>query len=374
MRQDQAHERVHDLIYNAAIQPELWRDVLAYLQTAIGAESGAVSRLSVVDGSGAAIAAGADSSVLDDYFNYYAAINPLVRVADPAGYAREWQPAILRDEDTLPRDELERSEYYNDFLRHIGAAWGMGIRLGLQGTDLYVIDLGRSAARGRFEADEIAVVERLHPHLIRAHALGRRFASLQGLKAGLIEGLDRANEAMMLLDGDGTLLYANAAGERGLSSGDRLRLTDGRLVASDPRIEAALGTAIAQASASHDRTANTLMVPGSDGTALALTVAPLCLEEASIFARGAAVLVTITDPTRRTGLSRERLIETFGLTRAEARLADALVSGLSLRAASDRYGISIHTARTQLASVFSKTDTHRQLDLVRVLETAEPAH
>jgi len=62
--------------------------------------------------------------------------------------------------------------------------------------------------------------------------------------------------------------------------------------------------------------------------------------------------------------AERRLATMFGLSRAEARLAALLGSGVPLAEAAERLSIRYETARTQLKSIFVKTDTHRQADVV----------
>jgi len=57
----------------------------------------------------------------------------------------------------------------------------------------------------------------------------------------------------------------------------------------------------------------------------------------------------------------------YGLTPAETRLMEALLSGLSLNQYADQAGIARTTVKTHLAGLFHKTDTRRQSDLIRVL-------
>jgi len=57
----------------------------------------------------------------------------------------------------------------------------------------------------------------------------------------------------------------------------------------------------------------------------------------------------------------------FGLTSAEARLAVELASGKTPDEIADDTHVSVGTVRKQLASVFAKTDTHRQAELVALL-------
>ena len=60
----------------------------------------------------------------------------------------------------------------------------------------------------------------------------------------------------------------------------------------------------------------------------------------------------------------------FSLTPAEARLALHLVAGETLRPAAVKLSINYETARTCLKSIFNKTGTCRQAELVIVILTA----
>ena len=62
----------------------------------------------------------------------------------------------------------------------------------------------------------------------------------------------------------------------------------------------------------------------------------------------------------------------FSLARAEATLAFHLVAGETLRSAAVKLSISYETARTCLKSIFDKTGTCRQAELVIVILTALP--
>jgi DNA-binding CsgD family transcriptional regulator len=57
----------------------------------------------------------------------------------------------------------------------------------------------------------------------------------------------------------------------------------------------------------------------------------------------------------------------FKLTRCEARLAVALSTGLTLKEIAKVYGVGIGTLRGQLKSIFAKTATTRQPELVALL-------
>jgi DNA-binding CsgD family transcriptional regulator len=54
----------------------------------------------------------------------------------------------------------------------------------------------------------------------------------------------------------------------------------------------------------------------------------------------------------------------FGLTPAQARLVIHLTAGKSLRSSAEALGVKYETVRSYLKSVFEKTGTHRQAELV----------
>ena len=68
-----------------------------------------------------------------------------------------------------------------------------------------------------------------------------------------------------------------------------------------------------------------------------------------------------------------RLRDTFGLTRAEARLALHLASGRTVACAAETFGVRLSTLRSQLSQVYGKTGTNRQVELVALLHRTELA-
>jgi len=64
----------------------------------------------------------------------------------------------------------------------------------------------------------------------------------------------------------------------------------------------------------------------------------------------------------------ETLRRLFDLTQAEAALAEVLHEGANLSEACLRLGKSHNTLRTQLRALFGKTNTRRQIDLLRVID------
>ena len=66
-------------------------------------------------------------------------------------------------------------------------------------------------------------------------------------------------------------------------------------------------------------------------------------------------------------ISEVSLRSRFLLTRAEAQIALGIADGETLAAIAQSRSVSISTARGQLKSVFAKTGTHRQAELMALL-------
>ncbi|WP_174297633.1 helix-turn-helix transcriptional regulator [Sphingomonas bacterium] len=359
-------ERLTDRIYDAVAEPAAWREVLAELADLAGAGQAMLLTASVVTGASDAVFYGnVDRSAPAEFHTYYSAINPLTRMGDPSRYLAVWQPTIIRDEDILPREALQRTEYYNDFLRPLGAEHGIYLRLERRGEIVTNISLGRSSARGRFGQDTDKALSPVYSHLKRAAALRWRFRELSQFTAATTLALDAAPEAALLLDAVGCVVYANDAAERLLADGTLLRRSGRCLIAFAPRVAAALASAIAAATKPGERRGGVVALVGTDGhRAGEASVLPLSLD-AALAANGPAVLVRIS-PLADVGRTNEAM-DGFGLTRAERALALALIDGQSLRHAAAARGVSINTVRCQLAGLFNKTGARRQTELVALL-------
>ena len=101
-------------------------------------------------------------------------------------------------------------------------------------------------------------------------------------------------------------------------------------------------------------------------------VTPLGRRHTSMHGPAAAVAVFMSDPEERAFSEIGALVRLFRLTPAEARLAAGIATGAPLNDVADALGIGRETARTQLRSVFAKTGTTRQAELVRIITRAYP--
>jgi DNA-binding CsgD family transcriptional regulator len=110
-----------------------------------------------------------------------------------------------------------------------------------------------------------------------------------------------------------------------------------------------------------------IAVPAAFGHApMALHLVPICGAAHDIFSQVASIL--IATPVDRVASPNAELLEgLFDLTPGEARVARAVAEAKSVETIADLYNVSTGTVRNQLKSIFAKTGTGRQVELVRLL-------
>jgi DNA-binding CsgD family transcriptional regulator len=360
-----------DTLYDAALESALWTPVMERLIDLVGGNSAWLSELNIIDGGGSyGMIARLDPAMPDRYLEYYAPRNPLSKVTNPSAYLRNWAPRVLTDEDWMPKGDLVRTEFYNDFMATQDVHSVLMVRLAKQGSDTCVLNLFRAKAIGQFSRPEMDLLGRLHPHLIRAFRLSQKLAGIQQVKEGMAYALDRTPHGIFLIDGTGVVRHANRVGESLVAEAGGLRVVAGQLTAATQDAARRLHGLIASASCldRERRTGGSMAVPSPlRRTPLSVTVAPLRSERFDFLRNRMAAIVCVADPEAGTSLPQETLQNLFGLTPAEARVAMAVFEGLTSREAAENLGLSFHTVRVQLARIFEKTQVNRQSELVRLM-------
>lgn len=362
-------EEILDLIYGAALDPSLWTRVMERVADQVGGGGATLARLSVVDGSGEALLARSDPETLRTYAEHFERRNVLTVVEDPTAYRQGRTAGVATEEAALPRAAFERSEFYNDFLKPQDIDSALWIRLELAEREVCTITVGRPERRGRFETSDMEAAVRLRPHLVRAYKMGRNLAGRLGLAHDLTQAVEGSLHAILILDASGRVVHANRRAASLLGEDRGLGLAAGRLFASNPQANATLQKLIASGlAAGGDRAGGAMGIPSpTRRLPLALRTSPIPGRDMPIFGAPGGLLVSVADLDRQLRSPADELRLLFGLTAAEARLADAVFEGLSLPEAADRFGLSLHTVRFQIARVFEKSGVARQTDLVKLM-------
>lgn len=186
--------------------------------------------------------------------------------------------------------------------------------------------------------------------------------SLQQLSLLQTEALNALAFPMFAVLGDGSLVFANHSGRTALRAEQWVRqLSPGRLAAGrhvyDSRTLTSALTALRVG-----RSTTALLTDGATERQAVLGVAPVTA--ASLARRMSAAGLIWLIPATAASVPIGQLARVFELTRAEERLLQQLVTGAELREVAEKLGISVHTARNQLKSIFRKTGRGTQGQLL----------
>ncbi|MGD9590114.1 MAG: helix-turn-helix transcriptional regulator [Pyrinomonadaceae bacterium] len=235
------------------------------------------------------------------------------------------------------------------------------------------IGLNWPKERADLDSEAHAMMEEVFPHLRRAMDLylnQLRNGSENGLLKRAIAEID---PGVLILNKSGKVLFENERAERLLAEKAGIaRDRGGELAMRSPARSRKLKSRIGRiASADPDDQAaasETFILTGSDGLA-SLEVKLTRIEPGHVLGIGddACVMMTVR-PLLNVGTPPVKdLRRLYGLTPAEERLARMIADGHSVQEACAMLNISANTARTHLKRIFSKTDTHRQSSLVKLI-------
>lgn len=269
-----------------------------------------------------------------------------------------------------PMSALVRTEFYNDFLRRFGWLHECAAVIEMRNSSMSVMTMMREAHQPEFSQEEIQAIRSLVPHLKRALSLHRKIVDLKLCQQATVDALDWAPFGIVLLSSTGQVLVANKPAAEMAAQGV-IHLSQSGLHAASCRDDSRLQALIRSASGplNVENGGGAVMCQGFKNRRIAVLVTPL---KTQIIGISPAIAVFLADESMRPASRTELLKMLFELTPAEAHLAERLAGGSSLTEAADSLGIAVGTARTQLKSVFSKTDTSRQAELVRLLLLMPP--
>lgn len=363
---------VIEQIYAAALDLEKWQQVVDSLQaiapfSAIGLY-GSDSKTNIWLGG---VHQGFDPHFMDIYPRDYAAINPFLN-----GFLTAPLCTPLAAEQVCPTPELRKSVYFNEWLAPQKLGGGAGSVLLRDESRIFVLtfnsDLDRQEA---YERILLEVTEVVSPHLRRSFALSRKVAAQRFVGSDYRPALDLIPGAVYLLNRNGQLIQLNQRAEALLAARHAVGVErGGRLFLRNAEADRVIARNLhGIAAGAHGGTLDTAFFHTPSGlcqaciapfvTGKELDMGPL---RTLLPDRPIAVLI-LTTPGETPYRDFSHIARLFKLTPAEAKLAAALACGETLTEFSDRHRVSVHTVRTQLKSIFSKTGTSRQSELVSLL-------
>lgn len=361
-------------LYDAAVEPAAWSEALEACAEVLQAAAVILQcgppeahLIRIIASSGLSV------ELVATYNRNHISDDELLREAlvRPAGM-------LVSSRLALGDKELERSSVFRNLLQPAGLFEMAGTAV-VKDADLFAgVWMARSAASPAFSETEYQLLRELLPHMERVVTVRNRVAQAEQMAELTAAAFDRVAMGVVLLDALGRPLLTNREACNIGSEGDGFAILPNGPTANRHEDTKLLRAAIRKAGGADGST------PGAAGKALRLTrpsgrsdyqvvVLPLPRRCQPADASGVVAVLFITDPERSHSPINHLVGDLFGLTEAEVRLVMQLLGGNTLTDTAETLGLSRNTVHSQLASVFRKTGTRRQSELVRmVLQALAP--
>jgi DNA-binding CsgD family transcriptional regulator len=340
--QDHSLSELVGAIYDGVLAPDTWPATLERIATFVGGSSALLFHTDFRARDGEFLHAyGADPLYTQLYFERYLALNPVVpfmstmEVGTAAAFSR-----VIDDDE-----ELRSSVFYKEWMapqNYVDVVIGI---LERGATRLGMVGVSRTSADGVCDDAALERMSALVPHIRRAVSIGRTFEATAVRVDTYTRVLEKLGFAVVLLDVEGQVVFANAAGRAMAEADDFLGIRNGGLHLRDPEAarhyRAMFG--LGRAPTTSLQMAVEFVLGRSGDHPVVAQFLPLAAPE-----------------------PLEALARAYALTPRELQVFVGIMRFGGVTEVARTYGISPTTVRTHLQNIFDKTGVRRQADLARI--------
>jgi DNA-binding CsgD family transcriptional regulator/PAS domain-containing protein len=273
--------------------------------------------------------------------------------------------------EVMDEAEYRRSEFYKNWARKhdlfhvVMAMWSQGPGAATS------LSVGRPERAGPLGQDAVDLMGILTPHLRRAFHIHSRLEALRLSSQAAHAALENFGTAVIAVAADGSVVSLSGRAEALVERNDGVTLRRGKLTAADPTQAAEWERLLRSAAATGTGQGigfggAMLLKRRRVSQPLPVTVMPFHSSHV-LTAEHPCALVFMNDPAERPPSRAALLSALYGLSPAECRFADLLVAETDLSRVAELMRVTVNTARFMVKSIFRKTQTNRQSQLVRLL-------
>jgi len=362
MEIDEAALSLIESIYEAAADASRWGNVLAAMQPVFGTAAVLFWRRAPSANDGGLLCA---VGVPEPESEGLARTRPFDRLR--CEEARLLPGDVEEFEALVPFGDALLSEFADTWRERHDLAHGLAVAVLRDVDHLSTLELVRARGSAPFGAEECDTARLLVPHLARA-VLMERARGIAHVRSQAAAALgDRLPVGVLLVGANGEVVDSNRRARSLLDRRDGLSIDSGLLRARQPADTSRLHRCIRAVAADEDPRSVTIE-PSSERPIVA-HVAPIPSEDPDACAPAEHVLVYLADSGQPVRASADALRKIYGLTPKEAEVTTLLGVGYSHLDVADELGVSICAVRYHLKSIYTKTGTQRQSELVHRLLT-----
>ena len=357
-------------VYDAALDPALWPEVLEQLIDAVEASGGA---LFAADPNASEFSIEAVTSIwtpeiLGEYRSrFHVAEGPLYQNLNRFQARR-----LLFDDQILEgvcvARELPARKWMNE---EMGLTHRAAARLQRENIwfDVIVFQYKLPQRCGGRES-VLRKTDIFMNHLAKVVEINRPFMILKQRYQAVLQALDRYHLGVFVLGPRGDVIVRNRAADQILESNGALSLTTRhRLTVNDRSKErdlrAAIERAVSTARAEDTHAETLLSIPRRhERDPLLLDICPAKDPGVELDAGFNGAFVFAIDPSQLYSVSTRGMDVLYGLTDAETDVLDHLIKGYSTSDTADSRGVSIETVRSQAKSLLQKVGVSDRTQLI----------
>jgi DNA-binding CsgD family transcriptional regulator/PAS domain-containing protein len=362
---------VIERIYDAVSDGDRWSDVLDAASELLDADAMMLVYGNLAAGGPQVVeATGFKTDVLSSYAKNHLKEDELIRESmnGPAG-------VVVSSSNRSRRHDFHDTTVYRRLLWPCELSHLAGTAVVNKPKMYASLWMGRTEEAGAFSARDLQPFADLVPHFGRAMTVYHRLRRAE-MRVELATGaFDRVAVGVVLIDVGGTPILANREAERIAAREDGFVLRNNGLAAEQPgdskrlrELIREVGRYASPAEPAEFIGGGAVRIARSSGRSdYHVVVVPLPRRCQPGDGSGAVAVLFITDPEKSPSPVDYLVGDLYGLTDAEVRLVCLLLEGRGLTDAAGQLGLSRNTVHSQLASVFQKTGTRRQGELLRLL-------
>ena len=350
-------------VYDAVIDPDLWDNTIDLIRRHFGFHI-AVIAISPLRGGMALQAVSNIPAIYLPLMHKYAA--SALELWEPDFVRRPPLEEPIIHSDHMPREKFVGNPYIENIIRPQGVVDQVVIVLEYNTSMVATFSMGIHESMPPLTDWHIEGLRTIAPHLRRAAIISGILQERARDAATFEATLSALGSAVVLVDADDRILYANDRAEEMLKAGDPLARLDDRLEVAGELVRGQLRTAIGSAALDGGRIQRGSGIPARrrDGSELVVHVLPL--QRRSLQPEGAVAAVFVAEPSAELNLPMEALQMLYGLRPAESRVFELIVRGLSSAGIAQELGIAPSTVKTHTVRLYDKVGVHSRADLARV--------
>ena len=283
----------------------------------------------------------------------------------------EYRPGrVMTGDELIDSNVLQRTDFYRRLLEPLGLHHRLCGVVSRQADIVHYAVVLRGPEQPAFDAGDRSLFASILRHLTISFGNHQRLVTEHRENVALRSVMDRMESAILVVDENARVLLANTSFTELLESCDGLDLRGGRIAAASRAEDRALRETIAEVAYDAPCASAKTVTVSSPGEPypVAITIFPARDETfEGVDERDRCAVLVAKDPHHRhIGSEGCAFANLFGLTAAQGRVAALILAGESLSDASQVLGISDNTVRSHLKQIYLKTETHSQIELVRL--------